>query len=254
MKIGIISGHLLPGLMQRPESVSVETPYGPVMVRIGSLKGHSIFFVSRHGEDGSVPPHRLNARAMIAALAESHVDAVISVGTVGSLKKGIGPGAFVVPHDFIDMTRSRPVTFFDECRVHVDMSEPFCPVVRKTLLGACRAEVGVRVYGRGVCLVTEGPRLETAAEIRMFAPYADVVGMTLVPEVVLAREKGLCFASVLLVCNMAAGLQDRLTATEIVDVVKKQRPLVSSILRRTVEGLPASFSCGCVESLNQARL
>ncbi len=254
MNIGIISGHLIPGLLQRPEQVIVETPYGPVVLRVAKTKQHTLFFMNRHGDEGSLPPHRLNARATIAALAESHVQAVFSVGTVGSMKKTMAPGDFVVPHDFIDMTRSRPMTFFDDSRVHVDMTDPFCPTLCEALLAACRKEKKATVHGKAVCLVTEGPRLETAAEIKLFAPHADIVGMTLAPEVVLAREKGLCFASLCLVCNMAAGLQDRLTASEILGIYRQQKPLLSSILRRTLEDLPPKFSCSCSKSLAQARL
>jgi len=254
MNIGIISGHLIPGLLQRPEHITVETPYGPVVLRVAKTKQHTLFVVNRHGEEESLPPHRLNAQATIAALAESHVQAVFSVGTVGSMTKSIAPGDFVVPHDFIDMTKSRPMTFFDDSRVHVDMTDPFCPTLRDALLAACRKEKKVTVHAKSVCLVTEGPRLETAAEIKMFAPYADIVGMTLAPEVVLAREKGLCFGSLCLVCNMATGLQDRLTATEILGIYRQRRPLLSSILRRTLESLPSQVSCSCPRSLTQARL
>lgn len=254
MKIGVISGHLIPGLLLRPEQVTVETPYGPVGLRVSKTKQHTVFFVNRHGGDGSLPPHRLNARATIAALAESHVQAVFSVGTVGSMKKTMAPGDFVVPHDFIDMTKSRPSTFFDDARVHVDMSDPFCPMVREALLAACRAERKAVVHAKAVCLVTEGPRLETAAEIQLFASHADIVGMTLAPEVVLAREKGLCYGSLCLVCNMAAGLQDRLTATEIHEIFRKHQPLLSSVLRRALEELPSVSTCSCARSLAQARL
>ena len=253
MKVGVVSGHVVRGLLRRCEDVVVETPFGSLPVHVGKFGGHDVFVVYRHGDEGRCPPHRINARAMMAALSSCHVQAVVSVGTVGSLQKGIVPGDFVVASDFVDVTRSRPVTFFDECRVHVDMSEPFCPEVRRALVGACRAQK-VRVHAKGVCLVTEGPRLETAAEIRLYQGVADVVGMTLVPEVVLAREQGLCFGSLLLVCNMAAGLQDRLTATEIVEVVKGRQQSLASIVKETVQRLPKEFSCHCGEALAQARL
>jgi len=254
MNIGIISGHLIPGLIRRPELVTVETPYGPVVLRIAKAKGHTLFFVNRHGEEACLPPHRVNARATISALAESHVEAIFSVGTVGSLKKSLAPGDFVVPHDFIDMTKSRPSTFFDESRVHVDMTDPFCPALRACLLKVAKAQPQARVHGRGVLVVTEGPRLETPAEIRMFASFADIVGMTLVPEVVLAREKGICFAAVCLVCNMAAGLQHRLAAEEIVEIYSQREPVLTKWLAGALEALPSVLSCPCPRSLAQARL
>ncbi len=254
MNIGIISGHLIPGLIRRPELVTVETPYGSVVLRIAKAKGHTLFFVNRHGEEANLPPHRVNARATISALAESQVEAILSVGTVGSLKKSFEPGDFVVPHDFIDMTRSRPSTFFDESRVHVDMTDPFCPALRACLLKAAKTQPNAKVHGRGVLLVTEGPRLETAAEIRVFSSFADIVGMTLVPEVVLAREKGICFAAICLVCNMAAGLQHRLNAEEIVRIYSQREPMLAKVLAGALEMVPSGLSCPCPRSLAQARL
>jgi 5'-methylthioadenosine phosphorylase len=253
MNIGIISGHLLPGLLKHPELITVETPYGIVFVQVVKMDQHTLFFVNRHGQDSSVPPHRINARAIIAALAESHVKAILSVGTVGSMTKVLAPGDLVVPSDFIDMTKSRPMTFFDESRVHVDMTDPFCPVLQEALQQSAKA-LKTHMHGKAVVLVTEGPRLETAAEIKLFREHADVVGMTLVPEVVLAREKGMCYASLCLVCNMAAGLQDRLTAKEIVEIYKEREPVLSSILLGALGRLPESFSCSCAALLAQAKL
>jgi 5'-methylthioadenosine phosphorylase len=253
MNIGIISGHLLPGLLKRPELITVETPYGIVFVSVVKMERHTLFFVNRHGQDSSLPPHRLNARATIAALAASHVKAVFSVGTVGSMHKSLSPGDLVVPHDFIDMTKGRPSTFFDTERVHVDMTDPFCPVLRDALQKAAKAGK-THVHEKAVVLVTEGPRLETAAEVRLFRDHADVVGMTLSPEVVLAREKGLCYASLCLVCNMAAGLQDRLTAKEIVEIYGKREPVISSVVLGAIERLPTEFACACAASLAQAKL
>lgn len=253
MNIGIISGHLLPGLLKHPELITVETPYGLAFVQVVKLDQHTLFFVNRHGQDSSLPPHRINARANIAALAESHVKAIFSVGTVGAMKKSFAPGDLVVPSDFIDMTKARPATFFDESRVHVDMTDPFCLTLREALVKSAKAGK-THVHDKAVVLVTEGPRLETAAEIRLFREHADIVGMTLVPEVVLAREKGMCYASLCLVCNMAAGLQDRLTAQDIVDVYKEKEPVVSSIVLGALERLPATFECHCGASLAQAKL
>jgi 5'-methylthioadenosine phosphorylase len=253
MNIGVISGHVLPGLLKRPELITVETAYGLVFVSVVKTGQHTLFVVNRHGQDSSVPPHRMNARAMIAAFAESHVKAVFAVGTVGSMRKSLSPGDLVVPTDFVDMTRSRPMTFFDESRVHVDMTDPFCPVLREAMVKSAKASK-THLHEKAVVLVTEGPRLETAAEIRLFREHADVVGQTLVPEVVLAREKGMCYASLCLVCNMAAGLQDWLTAAEIAGIYKEREPVVSAVVEGAIERLPASFSCACGSSLAQAKL
>lgn len=254
MKIGILCGHQIPDLMQHPEKITVHTPYGDVVVYTCRLRGHDVFFIQRHGEQGNLPPHQVNHRGNIQAFASSHIPYVISVGTVGSMKNSIQPGDFVIPHDFIDATKSQPTTFFEERRVHVDMTEPFCPSLRALLLKSCRTIKDIRVHENGVYLATQGPRLETVAEIKLYSMVADIVGMTMASEAVLAREKGMCFASVCLVCNMAAGLQKRLPAGEIASVYKKKEPSLSKILLQVIESIPEKKSCDCSDDVTKATL
>ena len=253
MNIGILCGHLLPDLIKHPEKIIVETPYGTIPMHVSSFGSHELFFIQRHGEASSLPPHKVNYRGNIQALAASHVSCIFSVSTVGSMKKQIQPGDLVIPHDFLDMTRSRPTTFFDDARVHVDMTDPFCPSLRTSLSESCKA-VYTSFHDKGVYLATEGPRLETAAEIKFFSTGADIVGMTMVPEVVLAREKGICFAALCLVCNMAAGLQHRLPADDIAKVYTKQEPMIAQVLRRTIESLDENRSCHCAMDIAKATL
>ena len=254
MNIGLLCGHDMPDLLKKPEQIKVDTPYGEIMVYAAKLGAHDVFFVRRHGELGNLPPHMVNHLGNIQALSSCHVSHIISVGTVGSMKKVIRPGDLVVPHDFIDATKSRPMTFFDDQRVHVDMSEPFCSALRDKLIDVCEQTKGLSFQKKGVYLVTEGPRLETAAEIKLYSMVADIVGMTLVPEVVLAREKGICFASLCLVCNMAAGLQDRLTADEIAAVYEVKEPVISRVVRQTILSLDENSSCGCPDDVSKATL
>ena len=245
MKCGVVSGIRFPGLLQVDEKISVETMYGAVEMEVSQVEDHMVFFVHRHGSDASVPPHKIEYRAVIQAFASAHVDALFSINTVGSLNTNMQPGDFVVPHDFIDMTKNRVYSFFDDRRVHVDMTEAFCPGLRKLLMDVGNNMKGVEVHREGVYLATEGPRLETPAEIRMFQSVADVVGMTLVPEVVLAREKGLCFGSLCVVVNMAAGLQKSLSTAEICQVVDERKPVVEEVLRRAFKQLSDMPSCSC---------
>jgi 5'-methylthioadenosine phosphorylase len=254
MKIGLLCGHHIPGLLKHPEKIQVETPYGPITVHVSSLGSHEVFFIQRHGEESNLPPHQINHRGNIQALSSSHVSCILSVGTVGSMKQTMKPGDFVVPHDFVDATKSRPQTFYDNVRVHVDMTEPFCSSLRDALIHSCMKTKGVTIHKNGVCLVTEGPRLETAAEIKLYSSVADIVSMTLAPEVVLAREKAICYASLCLVCNMAAGLQSRLIADEITKVYKKKEPLISKILQETIQSLHEKQSCRCPFDVSKARL
>jgi 5'-methylthioadenosine phosphorylase len=241
-------------LMKNPEKIKVNTPYGEVIMYASTLGSYELFFIQRHGEQSNLPPHRINHRGNIQAFASSHVSSVFSVGTVGSMKKTIHPGDLVIPHDFIDVTKSRTQTFFDDRRVHVDMTEPFCSSLRDALQKSCEKIPDVTFHENGVYLITEGPRLETAAEIKLYSMVADIVGMTMFPEVVLAREKGMCFASLCLVCNMAAGLQSRLTADEIASVYKKKEPVISKILRLAIQSLDEKQSCHCPGDISKATL
>lgn len=254
MKIGIIGGHRIPNLIKNSESILVETSYGNVDIEVSFYKDHTLFFLNRHGKDADIPPHNINYLANIQALAASHVECIFSVGTVGSLKPTIQPGDFIIPHDFIDFTKSRVYTFFEKKRVHVDMTDPYCPIIRKELIAANKDNKKTYLHKNGVYLATEGPRLETAAEITLFSKYADIVGMTAVPEIVLAREKGICYASLCVVCNMAAGLQNRLTTDEITTIYKKKEPLISELLRKSLATLPSKSTCHCKDIVVKATL
>src|SRR5690625_2071855 len=159
----------------------VTTPYGDVTVRVGSFEGHEIAFLARHGTGHSIPPHRINYRANIWALKSLGVQRIAATGAVGSLNPDYQPGSFVIVDQFLDWTKGRPSTFFDGDRhgvVHVDVTDPYCPEVRQAFLDT-GASLGYTLHPTGVYLTTEGPRFETAAEIRAFRMLgADVVGMT----------------------------------------------------------------------------
>ena len=254
MKIGLISGRAPPNLINNSEDVTVETVYGSVEVKIAEVAGHEVFFVGRHGSKGNLPPHKVNYRGNIQALSVSHVNYIISVGTVGSLNKNMKPGHMVIPHDFIDITKNRNYSFYDDKRVHVDMSNPFCTALRDMLIAQSKKIKSVSVHDDGVYLVTEGPRLETPAEIALYKSYADVVGMTLAPEVILAREKGVCYASLCVVCNMAAGFQKGLPASEIAQVYDKIAPMISTLIRDVLIEYDSEEVCGCQADLAQASL
>jgi len=160
----------------------------------------------------------------------------------------------VVPHDLIDFTRSRQSTFCEEAPVtHVDMSQTYCPEMRKILIRAAMKHFK-RVHSRGVLVCTEGPRYETPAEIKMFRQLdCDIVGMTSMPETSLARELEICYATVCYVSNMAAGMKKRLTAREVRETAKHAVPIVQKILRDTVELLPKRRRCPCASALKHAR-
>ncbi len=254
MKIGIISGRRIANLSKNQENIIVETTYGDISLEVSKTKKHTLFFINRHGEKSDIPPHRINYLANIQAFASSHVECILSIGSVGSMKKSIHPGDFVIPHDFIDFTKSRQQTFFDTKRIHVDMTNPYCPSLRDSLIENCRKVQRDTFHEKGVYLATEGPRLESASEISFFSKCADIVGMTGFPEVVLAREKGMCFAKLCIVCNMAAGLQNKLDADEISSIYSEKKSIISKILVKTIDSIDNKRNCNCKSDLSKATL
>jgi len=254
MKIGILCGHPIKDIFDSNEDIFIDTAFGSVVIHFGRISGHDVFFINRHGNEGKLPPHKVNYRANIQALSAAHIDCVISIGTVGSMKDEIRVGDVVIPDDFFDATRTRPATFFDDQRVHVDMTEPFCPSLRNLICSTCESIKDITIHKTGVYLTTEGPRLESAAEIRFFSSVGDIVGMTLVPEVILAREKGICFASVCIVCNMAAGLQERLPVDDIKRIYAEKEAYLSDIIRRTVKRITKDSDCSCKKKIKDAML
>ena len=165
-------------------------------------------FLARHGYGHTIAPHQVNYRANLWALKESGAAEVVSVASVGSIRKDLWPGVLVLPHQIIDYTWGRPSTYFEGAGVavnHIDFTEPYSSSVRAKVLSAA-ASCGERIMEQGVYAATQGPRLETAAEItRLERDGADIVGMTGMPEAALSREISLDYAAIAVVANFAAG-------------------------------------------------
>lgn len=210
--LAIIGGSGLTKLatIEEPHRRVVRTPYGEPSsaLTFGRLCGRDVVFLPRHGHGHSIAPHEVNYRANIWALREEQVTAIVSVASVGGIRADLAPGVLAVPDQIIDYTHGRRGTFFegpDQPVTHVDFTEPYCPVLRASLLAAAAA-AGEAVVDGGVYAVTQGPRLETAAEVvRLERDGADMVGMTGMPEAALARELGLSYAALAVVANFAAG-------------------------------------------------
>ncbi|MEM2953291.1 MAG: S-methyl-5'-thioadenosine phosphorylase [Candidatus Bathyarchaeia archaeon] len=256
-KIAIIGGTGFEKLFIGVQQVRLGTPYGiPPPLFTGKVDGRNVVFLPRHGPEHSVPPHRVNYRANIYALHKMGVERVVAINAVGAINISYKPGDIVVPKDFVDFTKSRPTTFYDEAPVtHIDVSQPYCPEIRKVLIESAEKS-GLRVWGNAVLVCTEGPRFETPAEIEMFRRLGfDVVGMTGAPEAVLARELEMCYATLCFVSNMAAGMQERLTPSEVSKVSKQIMPRIEQILIETVKALPLEREggCPCVNALKDAR-
>lgn len=197
--------------LRRLEERSLSTPYGEpsAALLLGELEGQPLVFLPRHGQDHQLPPHKINYRANIWALKSLGVRHLVGVASVGGISAHLSPGTIVIPDQLLDYTHGREQTFFDgngQKVEHIDFTEPYCETLRQQLCkAATRAQVQVveqSCYG-----VTQGPRLETRAEIqKLKRDGADMVGMTAMPEAALACEAGLCYANCALVVNWAAGL------------------------------------------------
>ncbi len=191
----------------------VETRYGTTSAPLvhGLLNGRPLWFLARHGPEHRLAPHRINYRANIQALADAGCTAIVALGAVGGIHPSCSPGALCVPDQLIDYTHGRAHSFFDDEAdgvQHVDFTEPYDESLRQALLAAA-AEAGIALRDGGTYGVSQGPRLETAAEIRRMAhDGCDLVGMTAMPEAALARERDLGYATLAFVVNWGAGLSD----------------------------------------------
>ncbi|MFW6190989.1 MAG: S-methyl-5'-thioinosine phosphorylase [Thiohalospira sp.] len=188
----------------------VNTPYGEVSGPVvhGELDGREVLFLPRHGPGHTIPPHRINYRANLWALNAVGAEKVIAVNAVGGIAEPMWPGRLAIPDQIIDYTRGRVNTFFDQGNgevVHIDFTDPYCEELRQVMLRAGEA-AGLDLAGEGTYAATQGPRLESRAEVEALErDGCHLVGMTGMPEAALARELELCYASCCVVANRAAG-------------------------------------------------
>lgn len=248
VKTAIIGGTGVydPGMLSGVREQAIATPYGAVKVMVGSYRGREIAFMARHGADHSVPPHLVNYRGNIAGLRELGVKNIFATAAVGSLNLDMKPGQFVFVDQFLDFTKGRPSTFIEEGVVHLDMTNPYCPGLRKVLAGAAQ-KLGLEFNREGTYVCAEGPRFETMAEIKMFRQLGgDLVGMTSVPEVVLAREAGICYAAIAMVTNFAAGIAPgKLSHQEVVDMMAENAERLRALIMQAVSDLEEDRDCSC---------
>lgn len=210
--LGVIGGSGLTRLdaLQAERQEIVTTPYGDpsAPLTFGRFDGNPVVFLPRHGSTHTIPPHRVNYRANLWAMKQVGIVRVIGMAAVGGISERMPPGALRVPDQIIDYTWGREHTLFEgdlSSVTHIDFTEPYCASLRADLLEAAK-RIGVMVGDGGTYGATQGPRLESAAEVtRLERDGCDMVGMTGMPEVSLARELGLCYASLALCVNWAAG-------------------------------------------------
>ncbi|KXB02491.1 5'-methylthioadenosine phosphorylase [candidate division MSBL1 archaeon SCGC-AAA261D19] len=258
-EIAVIGGSSIYSLnfIKNPESAKIDTPYGKSPeVLVGKLKGRKIAFLPRHGKEHTAPPHLVNYRANLMALRELGVKRILATAAVGSLDPGVKPGKLVLLDQFIDFTKCRPTTFYEGDEVvHVDVSQPYCPELREVLINAAK-DLKIEMRSNGTYACMEGPRYETGGEISMLVQLnCDVVGMTNVPECVLARELEICYSAISTVTNFAAGISDeKLTHDEVKKVMSKNIEKIKALIIKAVPQIPKRRTCPCKDALKGAKV
>lgn len=246
--IVIIGGSGFYNFLDSTVTKEIETPFGKVRYESGQVDGVDVCFIPRHGSDHSVLPSQINYRANIFAAHKLGVEYILATNAVGSLREKITPGMFSVPDHIMDFTKTRISTFFDGSDfevitksgktlkgvVHTDVTEIFTPSVRKRLLMAGES-LGYEMQDGGTLVVTEGPRFESPAEIKAYGLMgADYVGMTSAPEVFLAKEMEIPYATMAIITNYAAGLQKSVSVDEVFALYKKRMKDVKDIMRSAI--------------------
>jgi len=251
VRIAIIGGSGVydPGILANIDEKKIDTPYGTAVLKVGTYQNEEVGFMPRHGEKHSLPPHQVNYRANIWALKMLKVERVLATAAVGSLNPEFKPGEFVIVNDFLDFTKTRTYTFFEGGEmgvVHTDFTTPYCPELRQVLVETA-AGLGMKAHDGGVYACTEGPRFETPAEIRMISQLGgELVGMTNVPEVILAHEVGLCYSLIAMVTNMAAGIATTpLSHEEVLEVMSRNGRNLRELVMQAIPRIPPERHCSC---------
>lgn len=256
-EFGVIGGTGLydPKLLKNIREITVDTPYGKPSdaITIGELNDKTVAFLPRHGKKHTIRPTDINVRANIFALKELGVKRILAPSTVGSLKEEYHPGEIALIDQFIDRTTRREQSFYTQDKVcHISVAEPMCSDLRKTLIAVAK-DFDIRIHETGTYVCIEGPRFSTKAESKMYRQWgADVVGMTLVPECVLAREAEICYANISTITDYDVWKDHVVTVDDILATVKRNIENVKHLIAQTISKLPTECSCACNHALKGA--
>jgi 5'-methylthioadenosine phosphorylase len=255
INIAIIGGTGVydPTILENVRQDEIKTPYGLVSYKVGDFAGRSIAFIPRHGSKHSIAPHLINYQANIWAMKKIGVQKILATAAVGSLNTAMKLGDFVLVDQFIDFTKTRKSTFYeggDKGVVHVDLTSPYCLTLREALLSVSQ-KIGIVIHSSGTYVCTEGPRFETPAEIAMFAQMGGhLVGMTNVPEVILAREAEMCYSTIAMVTNYAAGVSPNpITYGEVIEIMNENTEKLKKLLMNTILLIDTTLDCSCQQAL-----
>lgn len=268
-EIGVIGGSGFYDLLEKEQEVEVATPFGAPSdkVRLGRVVGHRVAFLPRHGQGHKIPPHKIPFKANLFALKKMGVKQIISPAAVGSLNPLIKPGDFVICNQFINWTKKREDTFYNGQEieglkksgrvVHVSLADPYCPELRR-LANRCCQKLNIPHHETGTVVVIDGPRFSTRAESRLFASQGgDIINMTIYPEVVLARELGMCYVNIGLVTDYDVGLIGHknikpVTIKEVLKIFNENNQKVKDLIFEIIKNLPQERKCGCEKFIDEA--
>ena len=233
--------------------LAVLTRFGRVMLFESEINGKPVYFLPRHSGDHSIAPHLINHKANIAALKKLGVKQIIATCSVGSLRVDLSPGSIVLISDFISASGGHIDSFYSEPGspvVHTDFSTPYCPNMRRIIESAC-IKLDIELINSGTYVGVSGPRYETPAEVRAFKIWGgDVVGMTNIPECILAREAGICYAALAIVTNLGTGLDDRgLEHGEVTRAAQTVLPTIEQIIQAVITDMSDLSGCSCHTSV-----
>ena len=256
-KIAIIGGTGLedPRFFKKIKEVKVKTPFGypSSPIHINDFFGEKIAFLSRHGKLHGIPPHKVNSRANLWALKQIGIERVIGVCAVGSLKKEFKPGDIVICDQFIDFTKKRDYTFYDKGATHVSLADPFCPELRNLFYREAK-NLKIPIHQKGTYFCIEGPRFSTRAESRFFRNFADVIGMTLIPEATLARELEICYLSLATVTDWDVWQPHPVNVEEVIKTMGKNIEKIKRLLKTAIPEIKVQRNCSCKTALKNAKV
>ena len=258
VKIGIIGGSGLedPKILKDTKEIEVETKFGKPSSKltIGKIGSIDVVILSRHGKKHSIHPGKVNYRANIQALKDQGCTNIIASSACGSLKEEIKPGEFIIVDQFIDRTHGRQSTFYDKDNVaHIPMAEPFCKDLRKALFETAK-ELNFKVHEKGTVITIQGPRFSTKAESHLFRSWkADVINMSTVPECVLAREAGICYAVVCMSTDYDCWKESETVDIQMVlKTFKKNAENVVKLFLKTITKIKDNPKCNCRTDIKSA--
>lgn len=257
-QIGIIGGTGVydPKLLESAEEIEAETKYGAASdkITVGTYQGKKVAFLPRHEKGHKIPPHMINYRANISALKELGVQRILAPQAVGSLQEKFKPGDLVVPDQFIDRTTARESTFYPGPKVcHISVADPFCNELRELLIKTGKS-LKLKLHEKGTYICIQGPRFSTKTESNLFRSWkADVIGMTLIPECVLAREAEICYSPISMVTDYDVWKQGRnVSIEEILKTMKANEDKVKNLLKEIIPKIPEKRTCICKDALKGA--